>query len=50
VHGVELPITLLDRASPFVPGMAMPIWFGRTPTHVALRLTRCQGKDLIAEA
>src|SRR5262245_16785871 len=54
VRGVELPITLLDPASSFVPGngdagmvRANP---GACGGDFLLRLARCQGKDLIAEA
>src|SRR5262245_35009250 len=54
VRGVELPITLLDPASPFVPGNGDADMVRANPRACGgdflLRLTRCQGKDLIAEA
>src|SRR5262245_54843227 len=54
VPGVELPITLLDPASPFVPGNGDADMVRANPRACGgdflLRLTRCQGKDLIAEA
>jgi hypothetical protein len=54
VRGEELPITLLDPASPFVPGNGDADMVRANPRarggDFLLRLARCQGKDLIAEA
>jgi hypothetical protein len=54
LRGVELPVALLDAASPLVPGnrgadMVRASPFARGGNFL-LRLAGCQGKDLIAQA
>jgi hypothetical protein len=54
LRGVELPVTLLDAASPLVPGnrgadMVRPNPFARGGNFL-LRLADRKGKDLIVEA
>ena len=52
--GVELPVALLDAASPLVPGNrgANMIWASPSAGggNFRLRLSGCQGEDLIAQA
>src|SRR5215831_8472432 len=52
--GVELPVALLDTASPGVPGNGDPDMVRANPLacrgDFLLCLARCQGEDLIAEA
>jgi hypothetical protein len=53
-RGVELPVALLDAASPLVPGnrgadMVRASPFARRGNFL-LRLAACQGKDLIVQA
>src|SRR5215471_4788408 len=51
---VELPVALLDAASPLVPGNGDPDMIRANPLarggDFLLCLARCQGEDLIAEA
>ena len=54
LHGIEFPVTLFDAASALVPGNggADMIWASALACSgdFLLRLTACQGEDLIAEA
>src|SRR5215469_7129876 len=51
--GIQLPVALFDAAGPLVPGNrgADMVWAGvlACSGDFLLRLTGCQGKDLIAE-
>jgi hypothetical protein len=54
LRGVELPVALLDAASPLVPGNRGADMVRASPSarggNFLLRLAGCQGKDLIAQA
>ena len=54
LRGIELPVALFDAAGSFVPGDGDADMVGANPVacrgDFLLRLTVCQGKDLIAEA